>query len=1226
VGNLVPRAIAKTKTAHDSIFQYKAYKASRVYKAEQDSKTHYGTRYTTALYGPDPLHLGAHQQVTEYPIMARLSGPPVEQHKESSADAPRRRRGRPARQHNDSHTDDQDVALLGKRHASPTAYSPQTKRSKHVDMDGNVESDANSEDDEDQLAAEWQQSVSRVRHGDTMHGGTIHVASQSSHTTATTPRHSKRRQSEPPVGRYVDSSDNDAAAHSPLPVTEPVPGLTPHLKRVGASRTRFTNARRARMSMPASFDPAPLGDVDAIDATHATHVQFVPLKAALDGRTRRRLRRSHLSQELLDIEGHQKQDKKLLLDLRRQLKAADQKIQELEFRLEARRLGDIDITDEHARELESELAEARNEINDLRASSLYNGDDQAMDALSDEDDDHNDNINSSHDSDDLLLVNPAELDFSQDLIMEQTPNGKYASRVHELSQSVTLESFPRITQLSHDTLVQSDDVAIPDGLEDRAVERYERELAQYSRALGESQGALRVVTLELQNLHYINAGASANVILTELRHGFENLRPELEKFVPGSTRGMTNQELLHKIPELFGGIFMELKEKITLITASQRSEVLLRRQFEGVLDLLGESEDRVTSLEKNVHDLDKSNESKQRTLLDLDNKHSALTSLTAEQHVQLVENGAEIDRLRGENVDKDNTLARLHDALDQCRVELHSVSTAATLFEKEHHGMIERMEREHSLAIQSLEAERVAEQDGRELAEADALQKQKHINHLEAGVERMETEVDAFTLDLAKLRERLATEQEGRHMVERERDEQTDLAYQHANTIENLHETILELREHLAEFRTNLSAERAQREKTETELDEANEKIDDLNVRLHDNGLQANELRSKLFQLQQEKEEAIATMEEEVRERVADLTEQLTLETETRVAAEETIARLEQQKADTQSNLVFVETSLAKMTRARADAEQDRDVQISKLTNQYADLQNKYAALDNSTSSTITSLQANITDLNNQVLRQQAEIKRLNEQIVEADNVHLEETTILEEKIVDLESDLAKEKADNASYRKENDSLSKRVESEANELLNIVDAHKDEVVSLNTVIATQAATIKNLEAASLKRKQEYEELVEEHTREIMELTLQGDDRAENITLLELQVEKLKEQFRLAEEDTRETTDALMRSHRALQDQNEALAEKLKERNAAALAAVQEMKIKRIEVRTQGIDLNRVIAGKVTKTSERVKVAKKSAGKSKATKRQWDSGFGIDENVEDEDGAQDPVLA
>ncbi|KAF2844971.1 hypothetical protein T440DRAFT_297196 [Plenodomus tracheiphilus IPT5] len=1126
--------------------------------------------------------------------MARLSGLPSEHHHEGPGDAPRRKRGRPSKSQSQSQsqTPAEDVTSTGKRTASPSAEISQTKRTKRVEVE------LDEDEDEDQIAQEMQQSFSRSQHGDTIH---VERSSQ------TTTRRNKRRQSEPLIGRDGDSDDE--LAYPILPSTQPVKGLTPHLDRVGASRSRFTNARRARMSMPASFSVEPIDDVDET----STQVQFVPLKAALDGRTRRRLRRSHLSQELINIEDHQKQDKKQLLELRRQLKAQDKKIADLEFRLEARRMGEIDISDEHALELETALEEARNEINDLRASSIYNGDEHEIDELSD-DDDH------------LLLVSPDELDFSQDLVMENTPNGKYASRVHELSQSVTLESFPRISQLSHDTLMEMDDTAVPKGLDDQAVERYERELTQYSRALGESQGALRVITLELQNLHYIEAGADAKDILTELRHGLESLRAEIEKFVPGSTKDLTYQQLLQKIPELFGGIFMELKENIAVIATSQRTEVLLRRQFEGVLDLLGESDERVSRLESELHTLDKSNEEKQRILLDLEEQNTTLTALTTRQSAQLVENDAEIAGLRDENEDKDTALERLREALENYRVNLEQVTTTATTFEQDHHEMIEQMEQEHALAIQSLETERAAEQEGREIAEADALQKQVIIDELEASIARMETEVEQISIDLSTLRERLATETEGRELAESERDEQTNLVYQHANTIENLNEQILELKQQVTEFRTNLEAERAQREKTEADLDEANEKVEDLTARLHDAGLQANELRSKLFQLQQEKEETIATLQEEAREREVDLNDQLVRETETRKEVEDSVAERDLEIEELRAALAVVEANLVNMTQARVEAEQDRDIQITNLANQLADLQNKYAALENSTNSTITSLQANITDLNNQVLRQQAEIKRLNEQLVESDRVHVEETTLLEEKIMDLEDNLAASQADNASYRKENTSLSQRVESEANELLNIVGAHNDEVISLRTVIATQAAAIENLKNTSAERAQEHEELLEERTREMTELQLLGDARLETIVSLEQQIDKLKEQFRLAEEDTRITIDALTTSQRALQEQNEKLAEKLKERNAAALQAIQEMKAKRVEVRSQTVDLNRVVAGKVTKTSEKVKIGKKGVGKKKSSKRQWDSGFGVDENVEDEDIGESSVAA
>ncbi|KAI8938733.1 hypothetical protein NX059_004600 [Plenodomus lindquistii] len=1131
--------------------------------------------------------------------MARLSGLPSEHHHEGPGDAPRRKRGRPTKSQSRNETPIEDLTSTGKRTASPSAEISQTKRTKRVEVD--IEEDG--DEDADQIAQEMRQSFSRSQQGDTIH------VEQSSQTTTT--RHNKRRQSEPLIGRDGASDSEDDFAYPTLPATQPVQGLTPHLDRVGAASARFTNRRRSRMSMPASFEVEPIDEVDEA----SSQVQFVPLKAALDNRTRRRLRRSHLGEEINSIVDHQKQDKKQLLELRRQLKAQDEKIANLEFQIEARRMGEIDISDEHARELENELEEARNEINDLRASSIYNGEDHNLDDISDDDDDE------------MLLVNPDELEFSQDLVMEGTPNGKYASRVHQLSQSMTLESFPRISQVSHDALMDLEDVDVPAGLDDQAVARYEAELQHYSRALGESQGALRVITVELQNLHYIEAGAPAKDIITELRHGFETLREEIERFVPGSTKGLTNQQLLQKIPVLFGGIFMELKEKIALISASHRTEVLLRRQFEGVLDKYAESEERVAKLESELHNLDKSNEDKQRTILDLEQQTTNLTTLTTQQDAQLADNDAEIAGLREDNEDKDTALERLRVELETARVNLDEVTTAATAFEQEHYEMIERMEQEHAIAIQSLETERAAEEEGREAAEADAMQKQSLIDELEESITRMENEVVMFTRDMNILRERLATETEGRTVAEREREEQTELAYQHANTIENLNEQILELTEQLAQFRTNLAAERAQREKTEADLDEANEKIEDLTTRLHDAGLQANELRSKLFQLQQEKEQTIDALQEEAREREADLAQQLNDETDARAVAEDTVATRDQEIIDLKLALQTVEDSLDNMTKALAVAEEDRDIQITNLDEQLADLQNKYAALENSTNSTMTSLQANITDLNNQVLRQQSEIKRLNEQIVESDRLHLDETAILEGKIVDLEDNLAASRADNASYRKENASLSARVEQEANELLSIAESHTNEVNSLRTVIATQAATIQNLEDAAEARAEEHDFVIQERAREIAELQLVGDARMETVLALEAQIEKLKEQFRLAEEDTRVTIDALTTSQRALQEQNEKLADQLKERNASALQAIQEMKAKRIEVRTPTMDLGKVVAGKVTKSAEKVKVGKKgAAGKKRSSKRQWDSGFGVDENVEEEEVGESSVAA
>ncbi|KAL6150963.1 hypothetical protein ACJQWK_10942 [Exserohilum turcicum] len=1105
--------------------------------------------------------------------MARLSGLPSEHHHEGPGDAPRRKRGRPSKHQ----TPSEEMSSTGKRTASPSAELSQTKRTKRVQLD----------DDEDQIAQEIQQSFSRSQQGDT-----LNVDAQSGLTT----RHYTRRHSEPPVAAGEVNEDDDLM--TPQASTQPLPGLTPHLDRVGAARRRFVNVRRSRMSMPAQLY---VERVDEVDENDFNHVQFAPLTQVLDSRARRRLRRSHLSQEVNSFEDHQKKDKKLFLELRRQLREQDEKIRDLEYQLEARRLGEIDITDDHADELQVQLDEARQQIDELRASSLYNGDDEP--------------VQFSDDDEPLIMVNPEELNMSQDLDMEPTPTGKYASRALEISSQMTLESLPSLSQLNRDSLIEGEEIMM-DRIGDEAIERYERELQQLSKALGESQGALRLITIELQNLRYIEAGASSSDILAELRHGFQDLRAEVEKFFPGTTIGISNQLLLQKVPQLFGGIFYELKEKVTMLDASQKTEILLRRQYEGVLDLLGESEERVKQLQEDFFTLDKANEDKQRTILELEERNATLTNLNDEQETQLTRQDDEIAGLQDANDEKDSALTELREALEKYRVDLDNATAAANEFENNHHDTIANMENEYEEILNNVEGKLAAEQEAREFAEADAEQKNDYIQQLEESIERMEADVDNITTDMATLRDRLATQTAARETAEKERDEQIDQVYKHANTIENLTDTVTELKEQLNDYRENLAAERAQREKTEADLEEANEKIEDLNMRLHDTGIQANELRSKLFQLQQEKETAISELEEDAEERENELNNQLEEESKLREDAEKTIGRLEQQILQVEGDIATLENNLADMTEARNQLEQDRDVQVADLAAQLAELTNKYAALENSTNSTIMSLQANITDLNNQVQRQQEEIQDLLEQIAEKDRVYIEDTTALKEKIEVLEEDLSQQKADNESYRRENDSLSRRVEAEANELLNIVGSHNDEINSLNAVIRSHEATIKNLQDAAEKRAAEYAEALEDRNNEITEMRLLGDARVETIVLLEAQNEDMKERFRLAEEDTRATIDALTLSQRQLQEQNERLADDLKRRNQDALQAIQEMKLKRVEVKTQGVDLHRVVSGKVLKTSEKVKIGKK--GKKKSSRRQWDSGFGMDENIEDDE--------
>jgi chromosome segregation ATPase len=1124
--------------------------------------------------------------------MARLSGLASEHHPVGPGDAPRRKKGR-------KHSPSVDLAPASKRAASPSLDSSQPRR-KRVQID-----------EHEQLTREMDDSVSRTQ---------THVTKTTTVAEGST-RRSGRRHSEPAVAA---ADENDSQITPPPPSTQPAPGLTPHLNRIGAPHGRPSNARRARMSMP------PQIDVEAGETNGDNQVQYAPYRAILDGRTRRRLRRSHISEEINDIEDHNKEDRKMrqeYAELRRQLRAKDKAIKDLEFQLEAGRMGNIAMPDGRAEELEKQLTHARDEIADLRASSAYMGESREPSAFED-----NDRAMNEDDEEGLLLIDPNDPEGPQELSEDEfLPNGEYATRVMALSSQVTVQSLGNMSQTTNDVLAeasQADSSALPDKISDKAVKRYEAEIEHLVQQLADSQGALRVIAIELQNLHILQPGASSEVIISELRHCFEAVREELENLIPGVTKGLTNSELLHKIPQLFEGVLTELQQKVVSSETYHQKSRKLQVQFEHVLDLLARSDAHNKELEEQNAHLDNQNALKDENILNLDERVATLSKLVDTQDTQISQQMAEINGLKDEVQDKDTSLARLRASIEEYRLDLNKVTVATTNLEEEHRVAIENMEQAHAETVQGLTMELEEQSEARDKAEGEAAQKTEYIEELEANVTRIEEQVDTITDELTSLRQLLADETELRQTVEGQRDSQTSLAYEQANTIENLNEQIQDLETKLNTFRANLETERSQRAQTETALDEANNEITDLQASLHNAGIQANELRSKLFQVQQEKAQAIADLEEAAEEREAQHQSLLGNEIQLHQAAEQQVVNLEAQVTQLLANIATLEDNIAQMTLDRNELEKDRDTRVVSLNTQLADLKQKYAALESSSTSTITTLQANITDLTNQGNAQQIEMERLIAEAAETErilNEDLEDKTV---QIVELKTELNSAQSQNQSLTNEVDSLSIRVGEEAMELLRIEEAHEKERTALRQVIETQKETIATLQNTAAQRAIEHEQVIAEKTLDIEGLQMMGEARAEAIVGLEAQIAELKEAFRVAEEDTRLTIDTLTESYRLLQQQNETLAAGLQQRNADALKAVQEMKVKGVEVRTQGVEMNKVANGRITKVSERVKIGKKGGGKKKVTKRQWDSGFGVDENIENDIdglGAEEPIM-
>lgn len=191
----------------------------------------------------------------------------------------------------------------------------------------------------------------------------------------------------------------------------------------------------------------------------------------------------------------------------------------------------------------------------------------------------------------------------------------------------------------------------------------------------------------------------------------------------------------------------------------------------------------------------------------------------------------------------------------------------------------------------------------------------------------------------------------------------------------------------------------------------------------------------------------------------------------------------------------------------------------------------------------------------------------------------------------------------------EKNSLANRVESEAMELLKTQDSYGRVQKSLNDTIGAQQSTINQLQANLEKVHQDHETELGYKKSEIEELKIVGSARLETIVALEAELEDLKDRFRAQAEDSQSTIDALVQTNREALAKQEQLATEAHKRTRTVLSSIAEMKLRGLEVKTNGVNLKKVVHGKVSKMNDNVAITKKSRGrKAGRPDKARDSGF------------------
>ncbi|KAK5013715.1 hypothetical protein LTR39_003515, partial [Cryomyces antarcticus] len=589
-------------------------------------------------------------------------------------------------------------------------------------------------------------------------------------------------------------------------------GLTPHPSRSTASRRvtvspavpgRYTVDKASHVRR--SLPPT---TIDSSPLAGAAEIACSPYRDVLNARIERRKRNSHLSEEVGAVGEHDADERE---QARQQVQAMEARAEEIELELDLQRQFGIDANNEGREnkmsDLEEELARLTPEIARLRAKYSL---EFMYDGANDED---------VHGIQDDELV----LDSSMDVTYP--------------SLSSKVETTTAITTTS----TSSSQNNLPDTRWEAERASFEQAIMRLEREAGDAKAAYEILRIELESLGF--PGIDSTTILHSIRESFRQIRLRVTNLLPNQVSQVTNNSQLLTL-------VVDNVETLLGSTHEQQKTMVKREHLERQwreLDVDNEEKDKqIVDLEAELGELQGEQESDQRLLREREERLAALET-EKEHHILSIE--------------------RLGVALENYRAEEAKLQQLISKMEKDHNASMSKVDKAHKKDVVAFEAQLASEQGKRLLIEEEADRKTTLITELELQIEKDRTEHDNLRSQLVKLQEVYELEKAHGAGLTNDLQEKDHYISELEERVEAAEADLADLNANLEQLKKNLESERRQREAAETELEASNAEVDTLNEKLHAAGLQANELRQKLFGLQMDKEKVIREMEEAAAER-----------------------------------------------------------------------------------------------------------------------------------------------------------------------------------------------------------------------------------------------------------------------------------------------------------------------------------------------------------------------
>ncbi|CAD0115532.1 unnamed protein product [Aureobasidium uvarum] len=950
--------------------------------------------------------------------------------------------------------------------------------------------------------------------------------------------------------------------------------LTPHIRKTITTERRQTISpsqfeslstppAKSRLSLPSSFSPSP-----------TVSKLFRPLSQVLSERVKSRLRRTRLSEEIKEqrdgSEAHQE-----LIQLRQEIGEIEDIIRTRLHQLDVEKQLGEDADDQKMEDIEAELAQLNEDLEEKKAQEAAIPDVDAIEAT--------DTIN-----EDMMVF-----DSSQGISYPNLP-----------SSGTEVRTLQRVTDAVDISDAQTQ-VALPDSTQEEERRAFKEAIQYWTDEASNAKSTLQILTIELQSLGF--PGENSDAILGSIRETFASVRERLESAVPGAVPGsISDADLVELVIQHLEVLATKVTEQEIFITDNDQLRQELANEIDGLLERLSQAEIRKRTLEIGFNELDAQSQrdeqlidSLSKELNKIEKNHDMAQTLISEKKAQL----AELDR---ENKDQDTTIRKLGEALEGYRANEANLHALITRMEQEANVKISDLTKANQIVVSELEEQLRVEGTKRHTAEADADDKQNIITTLERRAEEDEANIDTLKQQLVTLQGLHFAEQQAREVAEAVNDENTTSIAELEVKIEEAETELDQLKADLDNLRALEEAERRQREAAEADLDDRNNQITDLEQKLLASGKQANELRQKLFEVQQRSKEIVTELQTIAEERdTKHATELAAWDEKARKAND--LAIFHKAEAQTyEEQLRVITADMGQQLEERGAKIREWATKLDELTAELkatkVELNNALVSLDQlqqSSETRIAELLGDVADLQAIIAQHEATIKILNAEAQTTAQTHAVAITERDEKIADLNHDIYNAQHEIRSLEAEKESLERRVEDEAEAMLELQADRDDQIADLKTNIRNKQAEIENLGRKAQEVDRSWERVMNERDTEIEELRETGSENTITIARLTKLNAALKEKFRLYVRDSTATVQSMHEDMEAAVLSASAKSGELREVGRRVLEEVEAM---------DAVPEMVTIATSSSAGNPRVQHIKQSR-----RRRQYDSGIGVDDD-------------